>query len=646
MSLLSFTVTFSQSVGLSDILDKVVVQVRGKSPPEVRDPPFLVAQNPIVFSPASLSTSADVVAKPCPISVEYNGPSAGRTSREEVVQEVEALSVAFPASLGGEVVALPPEVVHQEVVEQEVIVGGDTPLNDVMPAVETFNVDEIPRAEELVEIVDEQGQLQEEEVQSSPVGDRRAPELAQLPPTSPLMGQDPLLQTASLLPPHSFLQQLLGYYSKPPPDTFQLWADEETPTDMLPRTDTNPYLTTFTTQTEVESPGTAILNSSLPSDQPSAYICPECRLCFSLLHQFQDHLLTHPDPPDKRFLCQYCGKRFLRADHLNRHTQLHKEVKVFKCRRCGEEFPRASHLDKHRRKVHATPSASTPGAKRTSSASGKPAEGSNLHLLAAVASPEGRGSRGGTGTTPPIADIVLQSCSVPVAQVEETVIAEDSYEEDYEEESGYPLSAEPDRPFSCDKCGRKFIRITHMRRHMRIHTGERPFLCHICGRRYARGDYLRAHIQAHRKERMHKCKVCGEVFLDLVRFSEHCRSHSVEEFELADMRSERKVASAPEVYQPTSKEMAAVIDGDLGEIVSMVTIPTSEEVVISNDMSPIVSLTTELPGNSLTLPAASSVLDPPPSSSNSAVRSLLQDASRNVHFQEALLSLGEWVGQE
>ena len=619
-----------------------MAQVRGKSPPEVRDPPFLVTQNPIVFSPAPASTLADDAAKPCQITVEYNGPAAGG-SIEEGAQEVDSLSVAFPASLGGEVVNLSQEVVHHEVVEQEVIVGGDTPLNDVMPAVETFNVDEIPRAEELVEIVEEQGQLQEEEVQSSPMVERHAPELALLVSTSPLVGQDPLLQAATLLPPHSFLQKLLGYYSQPPSDTFKLWADEETPSDVLPRGDTTPYLTTFTTQAEVESPGTTVLNSSLPTEHSSAYICPECRACFSLLHQFQDHLLTHPDPPDKRFLCQYCGKRFLRADHLNRHTQLHKEVKVFKCRRCGEEFPRASHLDKHRRKTHGTPSPSTPGTKRPS-ASGKPSEGSNLHLLAAVASPEGRGSHGSAGTAPTITDVVLQSCSVPVAQVEETVIADDNFEEEYEEESGYPPNAEPDRPFSCDKCGRKFIRITHMRRHMRIHTGERPFLCHICGRRYARGDYLRAHIQAHRKEKMHKCKVCGEVFLDLMRFSEHCRSHSVEEFELADMRAERKVASAPEVYQPTSKEMAAVIDGDLGEIVSMVTIPTSEEVVISNDMSPIVSLTTDLPGSSLNLPTMPSVLDPP-TSGNSAVRSLLQDASRNVHFQEALLSLGEWLGQ-
>lgn len=90
------------------------------------------------------------------------------------------------------------------------------------------------------------------------------------------------------------------------------------------------------------------------------------------------------------------------------------------------------------------------------------------------------------------------------------------------QEGGNP-SVQPDRPYPCEVCGRKFIRATHLRRHMRIHTGEKPFACHICGRRYARGDYLRAHIHAHRRDKIHKCKHCGEVFHDLTRFADHCR---------------------------------------------------------------------------------------------------------------------------
>ncbi len=92
-----------------------------------------------------------------------------------------------------------------------------------------------------------------------------------------------------------------------------------------------------------------------------------------------------------------------------------------------------------------------------------------------------------------------------------------------EQVGGGDSGVEPERPYPCEVCGRKFIRATHLRRHMRIHTGEKPFACHICGRRYARGDYLRAHIHAHRRDKIHKCKHCGEVFHDLTRFADHCR---------------------------------------------------------------------------------------------------------------------------
>ena len=80
--------------------------------------------------------------------------------------------------------------------------------------------------------------------------------------------------------------------------------------------------------------------------------CQVCGQRFNRQHHFQRHILTHPDPDNKKFLCQVCGKRFNRPDHLNRHVMLHGDVRLQKCVLCGEEFDRASHLDRHRRKHH------------------------------------------------------------------------------------------------------------------------------------------------------------------------------------------------------------------------------------------------------------------------------------------------------
>ena len=246
--------------------------------------------------------------------------------------------------------------------------------------------------------------------------------------------------------------------------------------------------------------------------------CQVCGEMFSYLHKFQRHILTHPDPETKKFLCQICGKRFNRADHLNRHAVLHGEV-LHKCLLCGEEFDRASHLDRHRRKNHPpagqAPSQTpplTPLDKVRSSTSSmeleSPVLGTNLHLLAAVATPEDS----------------QELSTEQILQLEATKVVSQilGSEPPVSGEETRP-SADIERPYLCDVCGRKFIRSTHLRRHMRIHTGEKPFVCHICSRRYARGDYLRAHINAHRRDRVHKCKHCNEIFHDLTRFADHCR---------------------------------------------------------------------------------------------------------------------------
>ena len=317
---------------------------------------------------------------------------------------------------------------------------------------------------------------------------------------------DSLLKIALNFPVGSFMKSLLSRYVLPN----QRLA----------------FIQSYSDSSMIMKPSSLVLTSQPGVGDSSKELIVSCQVCgemFSSLHKFQRHNLIHPDPDNKKFLCQICGKRFNRADHLNRHAVLHGDI-VHKCLLCGEEFDRASHLDRHRRKNHppagqapsTTPpvsprhksplaSLSTPG----SLLEGSTGLGNNLHLLAAVATPEGY-----PDLTPE--ELLQLEASRVVAQI---VIADTSKEDEQEKKANMVV----ERPYKCDVCSRKFIRATHLRRHMRIHTGEKPFACHICGRRYARGDYLRAHIHAHRRDKVHKCKHCSEVFYDLIRFAEHCR---------------------------------------------------------------------------------------------------------------------------
>ncbi|CAL4226939.1 unnamed protein product [Meganyctiphanes norvegica] len=56
-----------------------------------------------------------------------------------------------------------------------------------------------------------------------------------------------------------------------------------------------------------------------------------------------------------------------------------------------------------------------------------------------------------------------------------------------------------EKPYTCDwkGCGWKFARSDELTRHYRKHTGDRPFQCHICERAFSRSDHLSLHMKRH-----------------------------------------------------------------------------------------------------------------------------------------------------
>ncbi|KAJ1085623.1 hypothetical protein NDU88_005753 [Pleurodeles waltl] len=56
-----------------------------------------------------------------------------------------------------------------------------------------------------------------------------------------------------------------------------------------------------------------------------------------------------------------------------------------------------------------------------------------------------------------------------------------------------------EKPYHCnwDGCGWKFARSDELTRHFRKHTGHRPFQCHLCDRAFSRSDHLALHMKRH-----------------------------------------------------------------------------------------------------------------------------------------------------
>jgi len=57
-----------------------------------------------------------------------------------------------------------------------------------------------------------------------------------------------------------------------------------------------------------------------------------------------------------------------------------------------------------------------------------------------------------------------------------------------------------ERPYSCPwpECDHKFSRSDELTRHKRKHAGLKPFQCHICARAFSRSDHMKKHVSRHK----------------------------------------------------------------------------------------------------------------------------------------------------
>ena len=220
--------------------------------------------------------------------------------------------------------------------------------------------------------------------------------------------------------------------------------------------------------------------------------CETCGATFVQITALRFHQTRHTGK--KPFICDICNKMFAIKDRLRLHMRLHTGEKPNKCEKCNKSFARRSQLTAHMKRHEEN--------KPTYECEDCGQLFSSYHTM-----------KGHANAHKGIKEFQCGACGKKFIRVE------GMYKHIRTVHHG-------SRPYTCTVCGKAFK--GHLQQHMRLHSGLRPYECPTCHSSFTQNSQLTVHMRIHTGERPYKCQVCGSSFAHSSACKIHMRSHTGE----------------------------------------------------------------------------------------------------------------------